>query len=85
MDNRCVCCGDVIPEGRQICAKCDSDAENTTTWRKRISVERRTLDYSEFGLCEQQCDHCKKWCIRFIEQDDYKFCPRCGYAIKEKR
>ena len=22
-DNRCVCCGNVIPEGRQICPKCE--------------------------------------------------------------
>jgi hypothetical protein len=21
--NRCVCCGDVIPEGRQVCPKCE--------------------------------------------------------------
>ena len=22
-DNRCVCCGDVIPEGRQVCYRCE--------------------------------------------------------------
>lgn len=23
MDNRCVCCGSVIPEGRQVCPSCE--------------------------------------------------------------
>ena len=23
MDNRCVCCGDIIPESRQVCAMCE--------------------------------------------------------------
>ena len=23
MDNRCVCCGAIIPEGRQVCPKCE--------------------------------------------------------------
>lgn len=24
--DRCVCCGDKVPEGRQICFKCDNDS-----------------------------------------------------------
>ena len=23
MDNRCVCCGEIIPEGRQVCPMCE--------------------------------------------------------------
>lgn len=23
MDNTCVCCGEIIPEGRQVCPKCE--------------------------------------------------------------
>lgn len=26
--NRCICCGDIIPEGQQICKKCKEEAEN---------------------------------------------------------
>lgn len=26
-DNRCVCCGEVIPEGRQVCPSCEYKAE----------------------------------------------------------
>lgn len=25
MENRCVCCGSVIPDGRQVCRKCEVD------------------------------------------------------------
>ena len=28
MDDRCVCCGAVIPEGRQVCPSCESKAES---------------------------------------------------------
>ena len=25
-ENRCVCCGEIIPEGRQVCPRCDGSA-----------------------------------------------------------
>lgn len=28
MENRCVCCGDIIPEGRQVCVNCEYEANN---------------------------------------------------------
>lgn len=28
MDNRCVCCGAIIPEGRQICTSCEESNKN---------------------------------------------------------
>lgn len=27
-ENRCVCCGEIIPEGRQICKKCEEEAND---------------------------------------------------------
>lgn len=33
-DNRCVCCGRIIPEGRQVCPICEQKAQR-----------RDTLDY----------------------------------------
>ncbi len=27
MENRCVCCGAVIPEGRMVCPLCEMDVE----------------------------------------------------------
>lgn len=32
-DNRCVACGEIIPEGRQVCLKCERDAEEKTSRR----------------------------------------------------
>ena len=26
-DNTCICCGEPIPEGRQVCPKCEKDGE----------------------------------------------------------
>ena len=28
MENRCVCCGAIIPEGRQVCPKCERGGED---------------------------------------------------------
>lgn len=37
MEERCICCGDIIPEGRQVCPRCEAkwgvtkaDKENNT-------------------------------------------------------
>ena len=27
MDNRCVCCGAIIPEGRMVCPICEKEAD----------------------------------------------------------
>lgn len=29
-ENRCICCGDLIPEGRQICWKCEHSTADLT-------------------------------------------------------
>ena len=31
MENRCVCCGEIIPEGRMVCPKCERSAEDVRT------------------------------------------------------
>lgn len=31
MENRCVCCGVVIPEGRLVCPKCEKEANILNT------------------------------------------------------
>ena len=38
MENRCICCGDIIPEGRQVCPQCE---------RKEAADD---LDYSGCNL-----------------------------------
>ena len=31
MIDRCVCCGDIIPEGRQVCSTCEKHFDNPAT------------------------------------------------------
>ena len=28
MENRCICCGEIIPEGRQVCINCENAVKN---------------------------------------------------------
>ena len=32
MEDRCVCCGEIIPEGRQICWRCENATINYESW-----------------------------------------------------
>ena len=43
MENRCICCGEVIPEGRMVCKNCEIEAENRLTMKQR----KRVSDCSE--------------------------------------
>lgn len=27
MENRCVCCGEIIPEGRMVCPRCEEEVK----------------------------------------------------------
>ena len=48
MTNTCICCGAIIPEGRQICPECEYDLTNykpngvkTKTVKKFIAEEHK--------------------------------------------
>ena len=41
MEDRCVICGKIVPEGRQICWSCDYIAESTTVKNKIHSIEKK--------------------------------------------
>ena len=38
MENRCVCCGVIIPEGMMVCKTCEIEAENRLTLKKKNRV-----------------------------------------------
>lgn len=40
-ENRCVCCGEIIPEGRMVCASCDIILERSDCSDKYIECECR--------------------------------------------
>ena len=39
MEDRCVCCGEIIPEGRMICIKCELEAEERRKLRESSTVQ----------------------------------------------
>ena len=42
MENRCVCCGEIIPEGQQVCEKCEREAEDEDYKISSQDPEERT-------------------------------------------
>lgn len=55
-ENRCVCCGDIIPEGRQICPYC----EQPEIYIAVAETEKRTITVR--GTLRQ----CAAWCDAII-------------------
>ena len=39
MENRCVCCGELIPEGRQVCPACEAKS-NLSTEKIKMAGDR---------------------------------------------
>lgn len=65
MENRCVCCGEIIPEGRQICFICE--VQNKTSYKKgynacldEILSHIDTYQFTPQGVDEILTDICKK-------------------------
>lgn len=53
MEDRCVCCGEIVPEGRMVCQQCEDKAEEM---RMAESVEARAVKIAakrmvEAGMC----------------------------------
>ena len=46
MENRCVCCGEIIPEGIQVCPNCEELAFRSSLWR--LFREHLINQYSVF-------------------------------------
>lgn len=80
-DNTCVCCGEPIPEGRQVCPKCEKGGD--------IGIAKMTLDEA-IKICEEdaekiggnpqsyhhaeRCRQLAEWLTELIEyrEDDWK-------------
>ena len=60
-NNRCISCGAVIPEGRQVCPNCESDAI-----KKQEEIER-----AEAQICQgcpypkDRIDSCGRGCVYY--------------------
>ena len=75
MDNRCVCCGEIIPEGRQVCPACEEKPA------KKVSNEF-CLDCIYFQG-EFEINRC---CMYYLTTDKRRPCPPGdGCTVKVKR
>lgn len=65
MENRCVCCGAVIPEGMMVCPKCLVAREHIQTNYERI-LSMSLVDLAVF-ICDntRECCDCKgfEYCV----------------------
>lgn len=59
MEDRCVCCGEVIPEGSMVCPKCLVNRKNIQTNYERILA--MSLTELAMFICEntEDCGSCK--------------------------
>lgn len=47
-EERCVCCGEIIPEGRMICRRCEVSGEDITRQlTRRIAELKKLVQYHE--------------------------------------
>lgn len=81
-EERCVCCGQVIPEGRQVCVICGYKAEKKKTNYDRI----KNMSIDEMAeFIDKSLDECKKRCKFGIDGkcDGFGFSSKCVTGIKK--
>lgn len=49
MENKCICCGVTIPEGRQVCPYCEAgviskDKEENLCWSRQLEINLMKLE-----------------------------------------
>lgn len=53
MEDRCVCCGEIIPEGRQVCIRCEIMAEAEEDLINWKAAEELLREYAnESKICQ---------------------------------
>ena len=65
MENRCVCCGAIIPEGRQVCRECEVNAMGTA---RNMSIKDYGITYEERKRIEQYCKKARDYDQQLILQ-----------------
>lgn len=68
-EERCVCCGRIIPEGSQVCSECVQTIQNqwhTIEW-KRNDIFSVSMLYAQ--ICEYMLDHNM---ITIVRTDDHE-------------
>ena len=82
----CVCCGAVIPEGRQVCIICGL---KTNYKQSTADVEEARYSYWQcFNVRMPSRDITCRYCHRTETisngEEDFEYCPHCGAKMDEK-
>lgn len=77
MENKCVCCGVDIPEGRQVCQKCEESATNRAYKALQKEYEEKAKKLAEMrgeskGVCKWYKD---EFCVNADCPYVADFCP----------
>ena len=81
MAERCVCCGEIIPEGRQVCPNC----ENKRIPRKGTGRQTMCEKCDHKAVCSiyratggvKSCEHHKE-----ERRGKWNVCPNCGADMR---
>ena len=74
--DRCVCCGEIVPEGRIVCPQCENGAEQNGNKKTTYVVRGRWIkrqfadEPTAFGY---RCSEC-----HLTYEVDTNYCPNCG-------
>lgn len=68
--DRCVCCGEIIPEGRQICPQCEIELQSKPDVGAVLGIEEK-IDENLIS---------EDW-IKFYKTHPIEFCKLCGLRL----
>lgn len=68
--DRCVCCGEIVPEGRMVCPQCEFELQSKSTVGEVLDIE----DKIDKNLIDEN------W-VKFYLAHPVKFCELCGLRL----
>lgn len=82
-EDRCICCGEVIPEGRMVCPYClVSQKTEKCNWcepgHETCGTCKRYFDYFGDGTEECSAMFDDEQCVGYAPID---YCPKCGRKL----
>lgn len=68
--DRCVCCGEIVPEGRMVCPQCEFELQSKSTIGEVLDIEKKIGG----NLINEN------W-IKFFRAYPDEFCKLCGIQL----
>ena len=57
-ENRCVCCGEIIPEGKQVCPNCSAKSDKKERYVGYCTIDK--LIFTSSGTLKEMTDWAEK-------------------------